>query len=387
MIDMITAYSYEIDDVDVAVMGLLSQLDMDIKLRKNAAGIVHCPYEFIEAGVTEALQSKLPFPLVGSVTVSNSVNGAIRERQLSVCVLTSDDVEFVARAIDISGLDDELLDEEKYMFLDDRDDDPSLILMWVPINVHSQGKGIRLYEKFSKALTKTPIFGGMPVTNEINMQKAVNIHMGRPEKNSLVTLSLYGDVDLEFFQIDPEDLEDHYLSLDAIVTDADGVLIKAINEMNAVECLKHIGLVSDENIAGIESTPFVVRKGKSQAKLNICHYATPEGYLSMGGTVEEGSTLDLCVLTKAKILEGTAKIMSWVKSSERRNRLMLYSGISRNWLLGMDNVREIKIVNSNMTNDCPFIFAYSYSIFVPRRASDGNWENAQQNGVIAMLSM
>ena len=80
-------------------------------------------------------------------------------------------------------------------------------------------------------------------------------------------------------------------------------------------------------------------------------------------------------------------MMSWIKSSGHRNGLMLYSGISRNWLLGMDNIREIKIVNSNVTEDCPFIFAYSYSIFVPRRVSDENWENAQQNGIIAMLAM
>ncbi|MDR3233608.1 MAG: hypothetical protein LBT46_08110, partial [Planctomycetaceae bacterium] len=88
---MFNAYTNEIDDPDVAAAEITEQLK-DKKLLKNSVGIIACYFEFIETGVVEAICKTLPFDVIGCSVMGSAVNAAGSMEQLSLTILTGDDV-------------------------------------------------------------------------------------------------------------------------------------------------------------------------------------------------------------------------------------------------------------------------------------------------------
>jgi hypothetical protein len=107
MIKMLTACTSELDFPDEALDEILSQLDIENALLKNAAGIVHCGYTFVESGFVRWLCERLPFEVVGGTTLACMARDEYGSDVLSIAVLTSDDVAFsVVRSEPLTSLHD-----------------------------------------------------------------------------------------------------------------------------------------------------------------------------------------------------------------------------------------------------------------------------------------
>ncbi|MDR2056433.1 MAG: hypothetical protein LBQ10_11285, partial [Desulfovibrio sp.] len=95
MIEMYTASTVEIDEIDDAVKEILDQLPLNA-LKKNSVGVLYCCMDFIETGVVSALDKALPFSVLGMTTMASSDKKNLGMYNLSLTVLTSDDVLFEA---------------------------------------------------------------------------------------------------------------------------------------------------------------------------------------------------------------------------------------------------------------------------------------------------
>jgi D-alanine-D-alanine ligase-like ATP-grasp enzyme len=95
MITMFNAFTNEIDDPSVAVKEITEQLK-NKKLLKNTIGIIGCHCEYVENGTINSLSKILPFELIGCVVLGSAVNGNSGFEQLSLTVLTSNDITFTA---------------------------------------------------------------------------------------------------------------------------------------------------------------------------------------------------------------------------------------------------------------------------------------------------
>jgi hypothetical protein len=93
MIRTLTAYT-SADNRETALAEILEQLDLKKNLLKNSIGIINCHSEFIGTGIVEALCKEFPFKVIGTTTLGNSVHGGFAHMQLSIAVLTSDDIIF-----------------------------------------------------------------------------------------------------------------------------------------------------------------------------------------------------------------------------------------------------------------------------------------------------
>ena len=99
---MIRSYSLatsEVDDLETAIREIREQVGA-VSLHTHSVGIVTCHYDFINNGIIQAMGAALPFPIVGITSfyqVTPQVRGLF---ELSITVLTSDDVRFAVAGSD-----------------------------------------------------------------------------------------------------------------------------------------------------------------------------------------------------------------------------------------------------------------------------------------------
>ncbi len=95
MIEMYTARTSEIDEIDDAVTEVISQLDL-AALKKNTAGLFFCHMDFVDSGVVAALCKALPFSTIGMSSMASADGHGYGLFDLTLTVLTSDEVNFEA---------------------------------------------------------------------------------------------------------------------------------------------------------------------------------------------------------------------------------------------------------------------------------------------------
>ena len=71
MIKMQVARTSEIDELDMAIDEIKSQIDFSA-LKKNAGGIIFCHIDFVESGLVEALCETLPFNVIGMTSMAGA---------------------------------------------------------------------------------------------------------------------------------------------------------------------------------------------------------------------------------------------------------------------------------------------------------------------------
>ena len=98
MINMYTARTSEIDEIDEALAEIESQIDFTA-LKKNSGGLIFCHIDFVESGVVAALCEMLPFDVIGMTSMANADEHGYSLFELSLTVLTSDEVSMTASAI------------------------------------------------------------------------------------------------------------------------------------------------------------------------------------------------------------------------------------------------------------------------------------------------
>ena len=95
MIQMYTARTSEIDEIDVAVAEIKSQIDFG-SLKKNTGGLIFCHIDFVDSGVVAALCEALPFNVIGMTSMASVDEHGYGLFDLTLTVLTSDEVTFEA---------------------------------------------------------------------------------------------------------------------------------------------------------------------------------------------------------------------------------------------------------------------------------------------------
>ena len=162
MLKAFTAFTNEIDDTEQAVTELLAQLGMEEGLLKNSVGIVSCYTEYLDSGVIEALNRRLPFDVLGTTTIANASRDEVGEMMLNLMVLTSDDVSFATGLTEpILGESEEPIRKAYETAAARLDGKPRLIISFAPLLLNVGGDYfIHAFDSVSGGI---PNFGAITV--------------------------------------------------------------------------------------------------------------------------------------------------------------------------------------------------------------------------------
>jgi hypothetical protein len=375
MIKMLTAFTEEIDDVDLAVSELLKQLDLDHQVSANSLGIIHCYSDFVDSGVVKALSEKLPFDTVGSTTISASSSAGISPMGLTVTVLTSDDVRFISGVSGpVADSVDVPLSELYHRIIAGPGEKPTLLMPFIPFLINTGGD--EFIEKLDALSGGIPAFGTLAISNEPDFSRSYTLYNGEVYLSSMALAAMVGDAAPEFLSVAVN--EENILKQKAIITGVNRNILKTINNIPAIQYLESIGVVKNGDVQGLPSMPFIIYLEDSSILIRACISGTEDGSLILCGAVPVNSTVALATMGLEDVISSTEGKVREIQTIVKDRGILMYSCAGRNWSLGMQPMAEHKKVREYL-KDVPYHFVYSGGEIFPSRLSGGRVVNHLQN--------
>ncbi len=378
MLKMLTAYTRETNEVDLAVSDILGQLKLESALLKNAVGIITCDAEFIETGVVKALCERLPFDVAGCTTLASAISGAFGHRILALSVLTSDEVSFstaVSAPIPAGGINEEIRDayESARAALSGT---PSLILSFTPV---APGvSGAEILEHLDTICNGIPVFGPFSTDYTLAFEESMTILNGEATKNTVALILLHGKVNPRFFVSGSAD--GNLQKQPAIITKSDGCLLQEVNGMLLSDYLDMLGLKPDErDIRTLNSIPLVVTDDTMVPLARAIYSITPEGYAMCGGNMPVKASLDIGRLDYRAVLEKTTETMKKLLAEENISGILMYPCMARIIMLGLETNDEIRAVTDMIGDRAPYHLSYASGEICPMRSGDNRLMNCFHN--------
>ncbi|MDR2747697.1 MAG: hypothetical protein LBB77_09665, partial [Treponema sp.] len=291
MINMITAHTGEIDDIDAAVAELLAQIGADKPLQKHSIGLISCFADFISSGMVKALAEKLPFEIAGTTTLACADGNILGETLLILTVLTSDELEFVTGLTEVVTREDPELFRAAYKTAaGNRQRKPALIFSFAPLLMNVSGDFFA--EAWNDITGSVPVFGTVAVDHNADYHESQAILNGETFRDRFVFVLVYGDIKPSF--IIGGISENKVFREKGVVTASQGNQLQEVNGVSVADYLTSLGLEKDENgvIVGINSFPFILDYNDgAQPVIRVMFAITPEGYAVCGGKMPVGASL------------------------------------------------------------------------------------------------
>jgi hypothetical protein len=356
----LSAFTSEIDDIDVAVADILDQLSLDGQLQAHTVGLVSCTPEFIESGVLEAVQEALPFNLIGHTTIGAASPGSDVLEILNILVITSDELEIVCgQTAPIVDKESGPISEAWHATTEGHAEKPAFILAYVPLLLNVSG------DFFVNVLDElgghAPVFGSVTIDNTLDYRKASVIYQGKAVMDRLAFIVVYGDIEPHFYQATIS--HDSIFEEKGVVTSSDGNQLKTVDNLTAVEFLKSKGLVAVANgiLDGINSFPYIVDYNDGTPPvIRVIFAATPEGYAVCLGDMPEGSTISVGHFDEDEILTTTHRNIEALKEDKDKHAMIIFSCIGRYFTMVLDPAGEVDQVHDIIDPlEVPYIFTYS----------------------------
>lgn len=388
MLKAFTAFTNEIDNTDLAVSELLSQLGMEDKLLRNSIGILSCYTEYLDSGVVKELSKRLPFDVLGTTTIANASRGEVGEMMLNLMVLTSDDISFS------TGLTDPILAESEEPIRAAYEAAASklsgkaeLIISFAPLLLNVGGDYfINAFDKISGGI---PNFGAITVDHNPDYHQASVICNGEAYRDRYAFVLAAGNISPRFYVGNIS--EEKVFSEKGAVTAAVGNQLQAVNGVSVTEYLLSIGLSKDENgtIAGINSFPIIVDYNDGTSPVARAMFAlTPEGYAVCGGDIPVGATLSIGEFDALEIQDTAKKTLQKVLEESGKSIFLMYSCVGRYFAQGENPTVEAEGLRDIMqAANLPYLFAYSGGELCPVYGHDGAVSNRNHNNTLIICAL
>ena len=378
MIEMRNACTFEVDDPEAAVDEILVQLG---EIPTNSVGILTCHSEYIDTGVVEELCKHLPFNVLGCTALSSATEGEHGEEILSLAVLSGNDVEFSAvSSAPLEGADPvEMKDTIAQAYDQARKKlkgEPVLVFALLPIL--TEFGGAQILWALDLVAGGVPIYGGLSNDQTLTFERSRVIWNGSSHKSVATLLLMRGNVSPKFYVTSIP--EKNIQKQKAIITDADGYLLKKVNGVSLLEYLASFGLATEQGIESMSSLPLLVDYGGGTKPVALGMYKmTSEGYIVCGGEMPVGATLTIGSIDYDGIISTARTTLENVlqENSDIRGMLM-FPCLSRGHMIS-PNSRDEALQVMRMVGRTSYLFSYSGGEICPVYGEDGKIYNRFHN--------
>lgn len=392
MIRSKTAFSFEVDDVKLAVSEVLEQLK-PLELNAGMLGILTCSYDYIEAGVVKALCAALPFDVVGETTISQAVRGGGGMLMLSLMVLYGEDCRFAGGITADIPEDDTFFAcvENAYKDAEGKLAAPAKLVIAFP-PLFTRNPGDMYVTALSRCASRAPVFGSICADDQPdNYCNASNIYNGEAYRNAMAFALITGDFEPAFMMASVS--KESRLPYKGEITGSKGNLLTGINDMPAVKYMETVGLASNGKIRdGISSIPFLINfsdtaGGDDQVVARALFMTTEENYAVCGGAMPVGASITVGICDKSDVLGTTREILKNIGDKYPGRTALIFSCLGRRLALGADPLAEVEMARDEMSADIDFMLAYSSGEMCPTSVDDGIATNRFHNYTIVACVM
>jgi hypothetical protein len=378
MIKMLTAYTTEVDDVDDALAEIFGQIDLN-SLAENSVGIVACYYEFVETGIISALSERLPFDVIGCTVMGSATNAQYGLEQLSLTILTSDDVRFstaFSEPITVAGVAEQATDVYRQA-RDKLPGDPSLIFALVPFSADISGEGI--LKTLNATSGGVPIFGTLSSDSLMTFENSRTFWNGQIHQFKIALILMQGAIDPRFYVTVTS--EKNIQRQRAIVTESEGYLLKRVNDMPLLDYLATIG-IQTQNFNEMTSLPFMVDYNDGTKPVAFSIYGITKAGAYCGGEMPVGAHISFAEVDYNSVMETAETIVRRALEDARQNGangILAIPCITRCLVINPNAEDEMKKTAELIGAEFPFSLLYSGGEICPLYTEKGEIVNRFHN--------
>jgi hypothetical protein len=376
MIRTLIASTEQIDDVDAAVEEIKTRLDCEHNLLRYSVGIVACHYEFALSGAIAAIGKGLPFDTIGAITAVNAAAGKAALLQLTVMVLTSDDVRF--KTITTPSLKKDAGKGIEETWKKAGTEKPAMVFAYAPFMVENSGdEYVRLISELSGG---APCFGTLAIDDTPDFHNCFMLHNGEYYSDRLGMILAYGNIRPRFFHASIS--RNKMLDRSALITASEGHVLKEVNGRPITEFFEEMGLTrASETAYALTSLPFMLDYGDGTPLVTRVFIGLNEQkHAICAGAMPQGATLYIGVSDKNDVLATTEKsIQEALAQAQGASGMLIYSCISRSMTLGSDQFAETGAAEKAAGGRIPYLMAYSGGELCPTGTSDNAAVNRFHN--------
>ena len=376
MIQMITAYTTEIDETEDALDEILGQIDPGA-LKKNNVGIVTCHYDFTQTGFINKLHQKLSFDIIGMTTMASANKHGQSMYALSLTVLTSDDVIFETATTGQLFPSDyrEKIKAAYSNTVKKLPGQPSLIFTFFPC--HREISGALMHKALSEICDGIPFWGGVSTNLKDSFECTCAFLNENTEERKISMLLMHGPVDPEFAVVSIP--AQNIGKTRGIITDSDNCILKKINGIPATTYLENLGVVIQKDVPII--TPLMVYYEGTIEPVSVgIHIMYSDGSLLCGAILERNTSVAIGDLSSESILITAREGMIRLLNKNNKNGALFLPCVSRYVMLAPKHSAEIDIIASQLKNSkLPYMMGYSGGEICPVRDENGVLQNRFHN--------
>jgi hypothetical protein len=371
MVKTLTAFTAEVDDPDVAVTEIKTQLDK-LKLLKHSIGILSCHADCISSNVVKEVCASLSFEVVGITTLINMVPASSGEILLSLFVITSDEAQFSTGITGAFSSPDESLIAGAYnKAAANLSEKPTLILNFAPLlsNVSAEF----FVDAFTKVSDGVPVFGTVAVDHTFDYKETRVIYNGQAFAANDAFIIASG-LPAQFF-ITSISAEKSLFGTGSVTASSENQLI-SVNNVSVLDYFLKLGILKNdpESLNTVNSYPFIVDYGDGTTPVvrNIFAF-TPEGAAVCGGTIPVGARIRVGSIDAAAVVASSEKAIKTIIKQKGINGILMYSCIGRYYAPGFAPVNEVETIRAIMAqNDISYQFTVSGGEFCPVYVNEQN---------------
>lgn len=376
MIKMYTARTSEVDEIDDAINEIKSQIDF-AALKKNSGGIIFCHIDFVYSGVVEALCKAMPFNVIGMTSMVGADEHGYGLYDLTLTVLTSDDVTFEAgmtnninpknyRA-EIDGLYDSVRGKVSY--------DPKMIITFMPYI--KDISGYEVVAAMDKSCKGIPMWGSITNNIDFNYETVQTICNGKYLSAGVAMMFINGPVEPKF--IVSSIPERNFSNNRATITKSKGAVLYEVNDMPILDYLAKIGLViTKENIT---TTPLMIYYGDANEPVALGFYTLYEdGSVLTGGEMPVGAQFTVGSIDSEGIIDSATDGLNQILDCKPRQATLLLPCVTRYIMLSPNQEQELRLISEKLIKaGNPFMMGYSGGEICPMRDANGRLCNRFHN--------
>jgi hypothetical protein len=376
MINMYTARTSEIDEIDEAINEIKSQIDFSA-LKKNSGGLIFCHIDYIESGVVAALCDILPFNVIGMTSMVGADEHGYGLFDLTLTVFTSDEVSFEAGMTNGINRDNYAEEAEKlYGSMRGRvENDPAMIFTFMPYI--RDVSGYEVVAAMDAACKGIPMWGSITNNIDFNYETVQTICNGEHLSAGVAMMFVNGPAKPKF--IVSSIPERNIANNRAIITKSAGAVLYEVNDMPILEYLANIGLIITKD--NITTTPLMVYYSGAAEPVALGFYTLFEdGSVLTGGEMPEGTSFAVGSIDAQGIFESAEDGLKKILEIDKRQATLLLPCVTRYIMLAPDQESELRLINEKLAGSgSPFMMGYSGGEICPMPGPDGKLYNRFHN--------
>jgi hypothetical protein len=356
-----------------------AQIDTENDLLTHSVGIVACYYEFVETGVVRALCEALPFDVIGCTVLGSAVGGQYGLEQLSLSILTSDDVRFATSFSDTIARDDVDAPLAR-AYAEARgklEGDPSFILALAPIMTDVSGDN--MLRRLDAVGGGVPVFGTLSNDTSLTYENSLVFRNGEADRNKAALLLFEGAVNPRFFTTAIS--EKNIQQQTAVVTDAEGSLLKTVDNIPCLEYLANLG-VETNGLAAVTTLPFLIDYGDGTKPIAFSMYAFTEEGVFCGGNIPIGAKIAMADVDYGSVMETAQTTVSQALAEAKKGGsdfILAIPCFTRGLVISPNSEEEMKKTAEMIGDAFPFMLLYSGGEMCPVYDGEGGIVNRFHN--------